>query len=312
MKTKGPVRFQIPSLTDHDAGNLRWRFGRLLLTIVNICVFVAAVCGLSQFACAAWTNSVTTRYHTAASILSLTPEQAQQGDTALLQGVVTVSTDLGLVIQDQTAGIWIYWDHPEDFATGDEVEVRGNVTAGRFSSCVNALSMRKLGRAPLPHPKTATFRQLSTGDLDAQYVSVTGTVRSMGIRKTASPSQNVWLKLALPDGNIDVTFASENAAAASKLIDAVVRVDAPAMCTKNENRQITAPTLPVGSMLNLTVLRPPPQNLFDQPLTPISKLMEYRSGTDYFHRVRVVGTVTYYKPGDRLILEDETRALLVM
>ena len=312
MKTKGLARIRTRELVDHDAGDLRWRFDRLIAPIVNACVLMAVVCWSSPFASAARTNSAATLYQTAASILSLTPEQAQQGDTALLQGVVTGSTDLGLTIQDQTAGIWIYWDHPEDFVPGDQVEVRGNVNPGRFSSCVNAISVRKLSRAPLPQPRAATFRQLSTGDLDAQYVSVTGIVRSMGIRKTASPSQSVWLKLALPDGNINVTFAAENAAAASKLIDAVVRVNAPAMCTKNENRQITAPTLPVGSMLNLTVLRPPPQNLFDQPLTPISKLMEYRSGTDYFRRVRVAGTVTYYKPGDRLILEDDGRALLVM
>src|ERR1035438_2815120 len=133
MKTKGLARIQIRRLTDHDAGNLRWRFDRLFATIVSACVLMAVVCGSSQFACAAWTNSVTTRYQTAASILSLTPEQAQQGDSILLQGVVTVSTDLGLIIQDQTAGIWIYWDHPEDFVPGDQVEVRGNVNPGRFS-----------------------------------------------------------------------------------------------------------------------------------------------------------------------------------
>jgi signal transduction histidine kinase len=39
--------------------------------------------------------------------------------------------------------------------------------------------------------------------------------------------------------------------------------------------------------------------------------MQYRSGTDYYHRVRVAGTVTYYKPSESLILEDQGRALLV-
>ena len=39
--------------------------------------------------------------------------------------------------------------------------------------------------------------------------------------------------------------------------------------------------------------------------------MQYRSGTDYFHRVRIAGTVTYYKPGESLILEYQGQALQV-
>ncbi len=308
MKKQGLARTATPGFADHVANF----HARSFTAVVNACIVLTAVCLALPLANAAAPNSTAPLYRTAASILALSPEQTQRGDAALLQGVVTSSLDLGLSIQDRTSGIWVYWDHSQDFTPGDLVEVKGVVDPGRYSPVVKALAVRRLGRAPLPHPKAVTFRQLSAGDMDSQYVSVTGVVRSMGIRTTASPSQNVWLKIAVPDGEIDATFASENAAAASKLIDAVVRVDAPAMCTKNENRQITAPTLSVGSMQNLTVLRPPPQNLFAQPITPISQLMQYRSGTDYYHRVRVAGTVTYYKPGDRLILEEDGRALLVM
>jgi signal transduction histidine kinase len=309
MDTQGLSRTETTGPSGYVGGQTRpgTRVSRLLTSIITACILCVrlVVFGQAQL-------SPTPAYRTAASILALSPEEAQHGQGALLRGVVTGSTDLGLTIQDSTGGIWVYWDHPESFTQGDLVEVSGEAASGRFSSCVEAHAIRNLGHGPLPHPKAVTFRQLSTGDLDAQYVSVTGVVRSMGIRAAASQSQNVWLKIALPDGNVDATFSSENAAAAGKLIDAVVRVNAPAMCTKNENRQITAPTLPVGSLANLTVLRAPPQDLFAVPLTPISRLMQYRSETDYYHRVRVAGTVTYYKPGDRLILEQSGRALRVM
>src|SRR5438067_4463226 len=251
-------------------------------------------------------------YRTATEILALTPEQASKAGPTRLWGVVTSSTDLGLIVQDRTAGIWVYWNHSEDFEKGDEVEVTGIVSRGLYSPCVSALTIRKIGRAPLPQPKLATFKELSTGGLDDQYVSIEGIVRSMGVRTSASASQSVWLKIAMPDGNIDATFSSESATEAAKLIGATVRITAPAMCTKNQNRQITAVSLPAGNMLNLTVLQPPPRDLFSLPLTPVSKLMQYRSGTNYFERVRVAGTVTYYKPGDRVIVEENGRALLIL
>ena len=84
-----------------------------------------------------------------------------------------------------------------------------------------------------------------------------------------------------------------------------------AMSTKNENRQITAVILSVPSIRNVTVLRPAPEDLFAKPLTPIGRLMQYRSGTDYDHRVRVAGTATFYKPGESLILEENGKALFV-
>jgi len=177
---------------------------------------------------------------------------------------------------------------------------------------VKTTSLRKLGRAALPRPRMVTFRQLSTGDMENLYVSIIGVVRSAGIRPNASNLQKLWLKIEMADGIMYASLPGEYANATEKLIDAVVRIDGAAACTKNMNRQITAPTLLVQGMENVTVLRPPPRNLFALPLTPIGKLMQYRSGTDYYHRVRIEGTVTYYKPGESLILEDGGRALVVM
>lgn len=255
----------------------------------------------------------TPAHRTAQSILSLSPQDAQVGEHVILKGVVTASIDLGITIQDDTGGIWVYCQHSEQFEQGDEVEVEGSITPGLFSPSIRSIVIRKMGIAPLPLPKPTSFRELSNGDLDAQYVSITGQVRAMGVRTGISKSNNVWLAVALPDGVVDVTFPSADEATAAKLIDALVRIDAAAMCTKNQARQITAATLPAGSMANLTVLKPAPEDLFAQPLVPISKLMQYRSGTDYFHRVRVEGTVTYYEPGDRVVLEsDGGQALLVV
>ena len=249
-------------------------------------------------------------YQTAASLLALTPEQAQRAFPVRIRGVVT-SQAAGLIVQDSTAGIWVYLDHPEKLRQGDEVEVEGHVSKGLFSPVVNGHTVRILGRAALPKPKNVTFKQLSTGQMDSQFVSVTGLVRSAGVGYGESQSHLFSLRIAMQDGVVNAFFPEEDAPFGEKLIGALVRIDAAAGCIKNQNRQIIAPTLSADSMRNVTVLRPPPQDLFARPLMQLGNVMQYKSGADYWHNVRVAGIVTYYNPGESLYLEEEGRALLV-
>jgi signal transduction histidine kinase len=288
------------------------RSERRLKSALTIFVFLAtyAHCALT---CAQTHPSAPAIYRTAASVSALSPEQASKAETVELRGVVTRRTERGFALQDRTGGIWIGWTSPaEPIDAGDEVEVKGVVDPGFFTVMVKRTSVRKLGRSALPHPRNVTFRQLSTGDMENLYVSIVGVIRSAGIRPNASRLQKFWMKIEMADGIIYASLPEENAEAGAKLTDATVRIDGAAACTKNMNRQITSPTLLVQGMQNITVLRPPPQDLLSLPLMPIGRLMQYRSGTDYYHRVRIAGTVTYYKPGESLILEDGGRAICVM
>jgi signal transduction histidine kinase len=281
------------------------RSGFVILVLLAVSNLLTAI---SVYAEAAGASDA---YRTAESIRSLSLEQSTLSSPAQLRGVVTQSTDDGLVIQDASAGIWVYWNASSDFSAGDEVEVDGVVDPGLFAPSIRGYSVHKLGRAPLPKPREVTLRELNAGEQDCQYVSVAGTVLSAGLRTGASQKQKLWLRIAVANGFVNATFPAEDAPAAAKLVDAVVRINAAAMATKNDSRQITAATLSVAGMGNVTVLRPPPADLFAQPLSPIGRLMQYRSGTDYNHRVRVAGTVTYYRPGESIVLEDNGKALFV-
>ena len=276
----------------------------------SILLLVGAICPLVYGGVPEPTQRV---YQTAASILDLSPEEASHGDPAQLRGVVTLCAESGgLVIEDHSAGIWINSHLHVPCAPGDEIEVQGVVGPGLYSPVVEAISIRKLGRSPLPKPHPVTFKQMSTGDEDEQYVSIEGVVRSAGLHRGDSNRQRVWLKIALADGFVYASFPAVDAEAGSKLIDAVVQIEGATITMKNEKRQLTAPSfLMVSGMQHLTVLRPPPQDLFSLPPTPISRLTQYRSGTNYAHRVKIAGIVTYYKPGESLILEENGRGLLV-
>ena len=281
-------------------------------------VTIVAVCGLLAIpahcrpAVAATPDSPPAKYQTASSIRALSAEQGRRHDSAHLRGVVVRSTESGVTLVDRTGGIWVYFSHPyKEYSAGDEIEAIGVTNSGLYSPVVDASIVRKLGRAPLPKPANVDFKQMSTGNYDAQYVTLTGFVRSAGLRPNAASSQNFWMKVEMSDGTIDVALPGDCAKAASKLIDALVRLKGAGSSAKNQNMQMTVPTMIMSDMAGVTVLRPPPQNLFAIPLTPIGRLMQYRSGTDYYHRVRVAGTVTYYKPSESIILEDQGRALFV-
>lgn len=251
-------------------------------------------------------------FRTAASILSLTGEEAARNQPVLLHGVVTSSTDYGIYLQDKTAGIWAEWSNSRAFAAGDEVEVKGHTGPGLFSPVVVPEAIRKLGRSELPLPKEVTLRELLTGNQDAQYVRITGLVRSVGIHPNVSTAQRIWIKLEVTGGFLFATLPEEDGPAATKLIDAFVQIDAPASCTKNLRRQITSVVLAVPSLRNIAVVRPAPDDLFAAPALSIARLMQYRSVNDMERRVRIAGTVTYNHPGERLILEENGRAILVM
>lgn len=252
-------------------------------------------------------------YHTAASLLALTQEQAKRRFPVRLRGVVTwhAPNEISLIVQDRTAGIWVYLDHPAEFSQGDEVEILGHVSEGLFSPVVNGHEIYKMGRAVIPRPRAVTFRQLSTGEMDCQFVSVTGLVRSAGVGYGESRLHLPSLRIAMKDGVVDAILPEQDASGVAKLIGAVVRVDAAATAIKNENRQIITPTLSVDGMHDVTVLRPPPLDLFSQRIMRLGNVMQYRSGADYWHSVRVAGEVTYYVPGESLYLQDEGQALLV-
>jgi signal transduction histidine kinase len=274
------------------------------------------VCGLLATTFPCWlsravpANSVPGLYQTAASVLALTPEQIDRHDPAHLRGVVIRCTEWGVAVVDRTGGVWVNYNHSaKEFSPGDELDVIGVTGRGLYSPVVEASTIRKLGRAALPRPTKVNFKQLSTGDYDAQYITLTGLVRSAGLRPNFAKSQSFWMKIGMSDGMVFAAFPGDCADAGSKLIGAVVQLTGAGSSAKNQNMQITIPALMMSGMEGVTVLRPPPADLFSLPLTPIGRLMQFRSGTDYYHRVRVAGTVTYYKPGESLILEDMGKAL---
>lgn len=275
------------------------------------CILLAVVFRLfTSHAVAQEPGPQTVAFHSVTAIRALSFEQLNHGYPALIRGVVTAS-DGGLVVHDATEGIWVYWPRSGDYAPGDEVEVQGSIGPGKFAPVVNAASVRKLGTAPLPKPIPVTFDQLSSGSFDAQYVTLTGSIRSVGRHEDKWHSMHLLMRVRSGNGTLMVTLPGGNDEALRHLVDGVVRITATAMCSKNNNRQLIAPILSLSGMQNMVLLRPPAADPWSTPMLPIGRLMQWRSGTDIHHRVHIAGTVTYYRPGESLVAEDRGDALFV-
>lgn len=252
-------------------------------------------------------------YRDASSILALSPEETARGTPVHLRGVVTDPGDgRSAIVQDRTGGIWIYWNEPESLKKGDVIEIDGRVRPGLFSPAIEGSVLRKLGSGPLPKPRNASFKEISTGELDSQYVTVAGTVLSIGSTYENTQFHMVSVQIGMKDGVVRAAFPDKDTPDSQNLIGATVRVTAPVVCMKNQNMQIIAPILSGNDFKqDVTVLRPPRLDPFKTPLMGLRKLMQYRSGTDYWHWVHVAGVLTYYKPGDGLYIENGGRALFL-
>jgi signal transduction histidine kinase len=256
-------------------------------------------------------------YRTAASVLSLPYDVAVKGGVAKLKGTITLSTPVGVVLQDHTGGIWVDCcsKSKNPFVVGDVVTVVGTVGPGAYSPEIEKTTVNLDGHGPLPHPRNVSFVQLSSGQEDAQYVAIEGIIRTITLRNdalNAAPTEGALLTVDMPEGRVDVALPTECYKPASGLIGAKVRITATALARKNDDTQATGVLLVAPDISYLTVLRAGPVDLFSARMVPIGALLRYRSNTDYFHRIRLQGTLTYYERGRRLILQDGSRAIEVI
>src|ERR1019366_7751051 len=203
-------------------------------------------------------------YRTAISVLSLPYDVAQQGGVAMITGTVTLSYGVALVVHDRTGAIWVDAVSGK-YAPGDQVTVIGPVAPGRYSPQIVAPRIQLIGQQPLPVPKTVSFRELTSGQEDDQYVAVEGTIRAVRLNHLPRLG-GVVLTIAMTDGRVDAILP------------------------------------PNYEKYARSVIQPGPRDLVSAPLVPIGSLMHYRSNTDYFHRVRLSGVLTYYEAGSRLML----------
>lgn len=244
------------------------------------------------------THSLTT----VAAVRALTRAQTTEGRVVALAATVTYWDPAWklLFVSDATGGIFVEkFDNPPALVAGDIVRLTGRTSPGGFAPSITASRIERIGHGGLPIPRTVPFDELASGTHDAQWIELSGIVRSV------RPGDQGRIFLELMSGGTRVVAEIPSVTSLPDyLIDSRVRLRSVAASLINTERQLTGLHLLVPSLLDVLVDEPPPPDAMSTPVRPVESLLRFeraRAG----HRVHVRGVVTLKQPLS-LFLADET------
>ena len=243
----------------------------------------------------------------AAQVRALSSKDALQRLPVRFQGVVTGEGKTGVVVQDATAGIFLF-SGTNDYSwlkRGDLIAVEGVSDPGEFAPVVWPDKIAKVAEAPIPEPRVATVDSLASGALDAQWVQVNGIVRECRM------VQRYEFKMTLAVGGMRLPVQYFGPTNALGLVDAEVRLTGICFYQFNRSGQILNPLLMAPGEKYLEVVKPPPASPFTTPLREPESILRFTPEDTHRHRVRVLGTVLHQIPGQTLWLNYHGHGLRV-
>jgi signal transduction histidine kinase len=244
----------------------------------------------------------------AAQVLSLSGKRAALKLPVQVKGVVTAAEPTWggkFFVQDGTSGVFVGRGsefHPEP---GDVVEVTGITHPGSYAPIITGSKCNKPGVAPLPEAKHVPIEQIMSGVEDGQRVEIAGIVRAVTPGKT-----NMDLELASGGYRVHAFPKTPADMDPQTLVGARVRVRGTAAASFNaELRHMLTVVLFVPLREDLIIEEPQTANPFNQPLSSLAGIAQYRRDIQPGTRVHVKGVVTFQRPGEDLFLEDENSGL---
>jgi signal transduction histidine kinase len=259
--------------------------------------------GLSDQAPASLTPANTAPLTNVAQILALSPEQAGADLPVRIEGVITCYDHLRvLFVQDKTAGIFVYHTGARlPLRPGEYVRVAGVAIPGRFSPVINLPVIEPLETGPAIKPQPVLLPQIQSGNLDAQWVELSGVVREQRIF-----DNRLLLELVDPPHRIKVWIPNYEGYERLALPGSLVGIRGVAGSCFGDSGQLTEFQVFANTTADITVLRPAPPDPFSTPLRQVRDLKTYavrNAGSTY---VRIRGSVTLTCSPHTVFLQDST------
>lgn len=244
----------------------------------------------------------------ATQVRLLSPTAAAEKVPVRLRGVVVVSLRGNqFVLVDETAGIYGEGDLPEigRLQRGDLIQVDGFSDPGKFAPFVLVTNVQKIGRSKIPQAVTIKGDDLSSGQLDAQWIEAVGIVRR------AEPTGGGFnVELSLEPERLRV-LAFVPGSASGITVDSTIRLRAVCFYQFNKSRQMLQPFLSVPQGEPVQILKAGTNNPTGLEIRPIKSLMQFNAAETYANRVRVNGQVIYAHAGEGVWIHDADRGLRV-
>lgn len=240
---------------------------------------------------------------TAASLLSLTAEQAGGRLGITVTGIVTAAEpdwNGQFFLQDATGGVFVENLGRPAPAPGDLVTVSGFSHPGAFAPIIGTPTWRVAGRAALPDPKRVLVEHLKAGVEDGWRVEIEGVVRTV-----REAEDRHTLILAVGGYRLEVFARLDPRLSAVSLTAARVRVRGTAATHYNPAmRHLTAVAVYAPRVEDFELLESQAVQPFDQPILPVNRVAQYRRGSQSDPCVHVRGVVTLQWLGTDVYLQD--------
>jgi signal transduction histidine kinase len=286
------------------------RAGRLLFVVSIVLVVQAGGDGRPATA----TDLASPQQRTPiADVIAFAP--VERREHVMVQGVVTLTLGEGLVVQDETAGIWIEVTQARrlerletaigvvrELREGDQIEVVGKPERGGYAPTIVPSLIEKIGERPLPPARARDRNRFFLGLDDCLRVEATGIVR--GFREDVDNGR--WLFLVADvtrDFWVDVAKETVSLPPAA-YVDASIRCTGVATAEINSRGELLAPRLNVGRGDTFSIETP-------SDVARDVSLAEIGRYPDTAHRIRTQGVVTHAVPGEFLYLQSGFIGVLV-
>jgi diguanylate cyclase (GGDEF)-like protein len=261
---------------------------------------------------AAWAAAPAT-LTTLQAIHALTNVEARQAIPVAFEATVGYSRGYEnlLFVQDGDDAIFVRPPTTGTLAPGDRILVRGTTQAS-FRPLVVGNSVTLLRHGPPPRPIPVTFAELIRAQHDCMLVTVHAAIHAADmVTSLDAPVRSARLQLLADSGHFEANLDNDDANTLKSLLDADVEITGVVAGKFDNKMQQTGIVLYVSSLANIKVLQHASSSPWSLPLTPMDQVLVNYDIHNLTPRIRVQGTVTYYRPGSAVVLQDGAKSLWI-
>ena len=246
------------------------------------------------------------------AVHQLTNQQAAAHLPVDFEATVTFyrSYESTLFVQDGDTAVYVQPVKLYDLQPGDRIRVRG-ITRESFRPFVDAATLTVLGHGSAVKPTPVSYEDLIHARDDCRVVSIRGKVLSADIGTSSDRPSTVLEILMDGGGEVEVEIETNHPDKLAALLDNYVEVSGAASGRFDGKMQMTGVVLHAQDLSDLKVLKPAAADPWSLPITPMDEVFSGYAQTNLEQRLRVQGTVTYYMPGQEVVLQNGKRSLWI-
>src|SRR5580658_10393209 len=211
--------------------------------------------------------------------------------------------------QDGDVAIYVQATTNAKLVPGDRILIKGT-THESFRPFVLSSDITLLHHGTVPTPVPASYDQLIRAERDCLLVSVRARIRAADM-VMSSNMRSASLQMLTDGGAIDAVVDSDDPSLFQGLLDAEVELTGAASGKFDGKMQQTGVLLHVSSFADVKVLKRHTVKWVSLPVTPMDEILKGYHVDNLSQRIRVHGTITYYKPGSAIVLQSGSRSLWI-